>query len=179
MALPQIKFVAPIIRAGIAQMQAHMADQVAAFNAEPANQVALVAPATYHFGGNDLLTAFAFPQVEVAAVTGDTGQWAIGHAEVDHNPRVNIALWLEGDQGEIPALYEQTTGLVRCIIECLSPAGAFGPGVQLAEEQAITWRVDVIPNDPTANSPEQGRDFQKWLGSGLIQFRLEDVEQFA
>jgi hypothetical protein len=181
MALPKIQFVGPIIRAAIAALQTNMPGQVAVFNAEPANTVDLDAPATYHFGGQDLLAAYPFPQIEVAAVTGDTGNWAIGRSEVDHNPRVNVAVWIDGADGggDIPVLYEKAAGYVRCVIECLSPTGAFGAGVELAQEQAIAWRIDPVPFDPTSSTPAQGRDFQKWLGSGLVQFRLEDVEHFT
>lgn len=179
MALPTIDFAAPLIRSAIAQLQAAMPGQVALFNAEAANQVDIVAPATYHFGGQDMLNAYAFPQVEVAAVMGDTGQFGINRTEVDHDPRVNVAVWLNGDVGEIPALYEQTLGMVRCVIECLVPRGAFGPEVDIAQQGGVSWRVDVLPFDPTATSPQDGRDFQRWLGSGLVQFRLETIEQLT
>lgn len=181
MALPTIAFVAPLIRAAETRLQRYMPGQVAAFNAELANTVELDAPATYHFGGNDLLAAFAFPQIEIAAVTGDTGNWAIARTEVDHNPRVNVAVWIDGADGggDIPTLYEKTAGLVRCVIECLAADGAFGAGIELAQEQAIAWRIDTVPFDPTASTPAEGRTFQKWLGSGLVQFRLEDVEHFT
>lgn len=179
MPLPSIDFAAPLIRAATASLQTAMAGQVAAFNAEPANTVELAEPGTYHFGGQDLLAAFAFPQVEIAVVSGLTGAFAIGRREVDHDPRLNVAIWLDGEQGEIPTLYEKTLGLTRCVIECLVPPGAFGPGVEIAQQNGITWRIDVIPFDPTASTPAEGRNFQKWLGSGLIQFQLELVEHFT
>jgi len=180
MALPKIGGEAPIIRAAMAQLQTYMAGQVALFNAEPANaQVQIVAPASYWFGGQVLLSGYAFPQIEVAAVTGDTGAWAIGRSEVDHDPRVNVAIWVQGDIGDAPKLYEQTLGLKRCVIECLAPTGAFGPGVEIAQAGGISWRMDGIPIDPTAASPAQGRDFQLWRGSALVQFHLEDVEHFS
>lgn len=179
MPLPKISFVAPIIRSATAQLETYMPGQVTLFNAEPANQVEIVEPQTYHFGGQDMLSAFAFPQCEIAAVTGDTGEWAIARSEADHDPRVNVALWIEGAEGDIPTLYEQTLGLVRCVIECLNPVGAFGPGVEIAQRQGISWRIDVVPHDPTARTPSEGRTFQKWLGSGIVQFRLETVEHFT
>jgi hypothetical protein len=65
------------------------------------------------------------------------------------------------------------------VIECLVPTGAFGAGVELAQDLGVAWRVDVLPYDPTAATPAEGRDFQKWLGSGLVQFRLEPIEHFS
>jgi hypothetical protein len=50
-----------------------MAGQIASSTPTRRTLVELDEPQTYHFGGHDLLTAFAFPQIEVAAVTGDTG----------------------------------------------------------------------------------------------------------
>lgn len=181
MAVPSIDFVAPLLRAGIATLQRQMPDQVAAFRAEPANQVEVDPPATYHFGGQDLLAAFPFPQVEVAAVAGDTGNWAIQRVSADHDPRVNVAVWVDGADGggDVPTLYEQTLGLARCVIECLAPVGAFGAGVELAQQGGISWRIDVVPFDPTSSTPMDGRSFQKWLGSALIQFHLETIEQFS
>lgn len=179
MALPSIQFAAPLIRAATKQLQTYMADQAAAFNAEPANTVEIDVPQTYHFGGQDLLAAFAYPQIEVGAVAGDTGNFAINRDEVDHDPVVNIAVWIEGDVGDIPELYERVLGTVRCVVECLTPRHAFGPGVEIRQQKGVSWRVDVIPWDPTSSSPAQGRDFQKWMGSGLVQFRLETVEHFT
>lgn len=174
-----IKFAAPLVRAATATLQAGMPAQVAAFNAEVANLVDIAVPATYHFGGQALLAAYAFPQCEVAAVSGKLGNFTHRQATADHDLMVNVALWVQGDEGDIPTLYEKTLGLVRCAIECLTPDGAFGPGVVLAKDLGISWRCDVVPYDPTASSPAQGRSFQSWLGSGLIQFRVEPVELFT
>lgn len=179
MALPSIKFAAPIIRAGITTLEAQMPGQVAAFNAEPANTVELDEPQTYHFGGQDLLVSYAYPQIEVGATSGDTGNWAINRSEVDHDVTMNVAVWIQGEIGDVPDLYERVLGTCRCVIECLSPNNAFGPGIEIRQQKGISWRCDVIPWDPTHNSPAQGRDFQKWMGSGLIVFRLEDVEHFT
>lgn len=179
MTLPKMQGEGPLIRAAIAQLQAYMPGQVAAFNAEPANTVELPVPETYHFGGQDLLNAYAFPQIEVAIVTGDTGEFSIERTEVDHDPRANVAIWHQGDVGDVPQLYEAMLGLKRCVIECLVPRNAFGPGVEIAQQRGISWRIDTLPWDPTASSPATGRDFQKWMGSALVQFRLEDVEKFT
>lgn len=178
-ALPKIGFVAPVVRAAMAQLQTYMPLQVAQFNAEAGNEVTLDAPQTIHFGGEDLLNAYAYPQIEVGVPAGDFGKWSIDRAAADHDERLNIAIWLEGAEGDIPSLYEQTLGMLRCVIECLAPANACGPGVEIAQQKGVSWRADVVPNDPTAFGPHQGRAFQKWLGSGLIQIRLEDVESFT
>jgi hypothetical protein len=174
-----IKFAAPLVRAAIATLQAGMAAQVAAFNAEAANLVDVAVPATYHFGGQALLNAYSFPQCEVAAVTGKLGNFPIRQATADHDMQVNVALWVKGDVGDIPTLYEQTLGLTRCAIECLAQPDAFGPSITLAKDLGISWRCDVIPFDPTAHTPAEGRDFQSWLGSGLMQFRCEPIELFV
>lgn len=179
MALPAIGFTAPIISAAIATLKASMPGQVDQFNADPASTVELPEPQSFHRGGQDLLSAFAFPQIEVASVSGTLGPFAIGRAEADHDPRVNVAIWLDAEQGEIPDLYDKIQGLTRCVIECLVPTGAFGGGVQIVEQGGVSWRTDVVPYDPTASSPAEGRSFQKWLGSGLIQFALETVERFT
>lgn len=177
MPLPKIEFIAPEIRAAITQLQTYMPGQVEQLNDEGYAQI--IAPATFHFGGQDMLNAYEFPQIEVAAVAGDTGNFGIARTEVDHDPKMNIAVWQIGDIGDIPTLYEQTLGMIRCVIECMVPPGAFGAEVEIAQEAGISWRADVIPHDPTATTPDKGRDFQKWLGSGLIQFKLEKVEHFT
>lgn len=178
MTLPSIAFTPPIVTAAIASMKANMASQVAVFNADPASTVELLEPQTYHRGGQDILSAYPFPQVEVASVAGTLGPFAIGRAEGDHDPRVNVAIWLDGELGEIPDLYDKIQGLTRCVIECLVPNGAFGAGVQIVEAGGISWRTDVVPFDPTSSTPAEGRTFQKWLGSGLLQFQLQLVEHF-
>jgi len=179
MALPSIKFVAPLVRAALATLAADMPAQVTAYNAQAENLLDIVAPASYWFGANDLLSSAAFPQIEVAAVNGDLGNFTVGRATADHDLRVNVALWLQGATGDVPALYEQTVGLIRCVIECLVPVGAFGPGVQLANDLGVSWRCDVIPADLTAAKPVDGRPIENWLGSGLLQFRVEPLETFA
>jgi hypothetical protein len=175
MALPTIDFAGPVIRAAIASLQAGMPGQVAAFNAEPANLAALEAPTVYHFGGQDVLDAFPFPQVEVFTPSGRTGNWAVQRVEVDHDLRLNVVVWTEGDTGEIPDLAEKALGYARCVIECLAPPDACGPRVELAQENAVVWQIDVIPGDPTAD----GREFRRWRAPAFIQLGLETVERFA
>jgi hypothetical protein len=181
MTLPSMQGDAPLIRAAITRLETYMPGQVTVFNAEDVNTVELTAPATYHFGGQDLLAAFAFPQVEVAVVAGNTGNFAVDRTEVDNDPSLNVAIWVDGADGggDVPTLYETVLGLKRCVIECLVASNVFGPGVQIAQENGISWRADVVPFDATAYTPAEGRKFQKWLGSALIQFKLEDVEHFT
>lgn len=175
MTFAPIEFAAPVVRAAIASLQAGMPAQVAQFNAEAENTVDLEAPATYHFGGQDLLSGYAFPQIEVAVVDGQMGPWAVEHVDADHFPTCNVVCWLEGDQGEIPILYEQALGYGRCILECLAQPRAFGGNAQVSERQAVYWRVDTIPADPAAD----GRTFQKWRTPFFARFPLDAVERFA
>lgn len=152
-----------------------MAEQVAQFNAELENAVDIEAPQTYHFGGTDLLSAHAWPQVEVAAIEGRTGAESQDRLEKDYDLTINVVVWLEGESGEVPALYEQALGIARCVIECLNVADAFGPSTELAEDGgAIYWRGDVVPPDPTAES----REFRRWRTPVFVQFRLSLVEKF-
>lgn len=172
----EIVFVAPIIRATIASLQAGLAARVAAFNAETANQVDIVTPdsASYFFGGNDVLSAGAFPAVEVAASQGTLGSWTIGQGEVDHDPVVNVVVWQEALTGQIPPVYEAALGYVRCCLEVLRVPNAFGNGVSITQEQGVFWRVDLLPYEMT----DSEREFRKWRVPALITFRLEAVEKF-
>lgn len=173
MALPTIDFAAPLIRKAITTLQERMPGQVAAFNTEPGQAVQLAAPATYHFGGNDLLSAFEWPQVEVAAVDGRFGALSLGHVEADHSLKLNVVVWLEGDKGEFSELYEQSLGLARCVIESLTPLKSFGDEVYVPNG-GIYWRADAVPYDLT----DDGRDFRRWRTPVLIQFSLELTEAF-
>jgi hypothetical protein len=173
-ALPPIKFAAPYIRAAIATLEGQMPEQVAQFNEQEENLVEIEAPATYHFGGTDLLSAFPWPQVEVAAIDGRFGAASYNYSERDYDPTINVVVWLEGVSGEIPELYEKALGIARCVIECLRPKDAFGPETELAEDGAIYWRGDVIPADPT----DDNREFRRWRTPVFVQFRLEVVENF-
>ena len=171
----EIAFVAPIIRAAIASLQAGLPARIAAFNAESANQVDLAAPVAYHFGGNDVLSTAGFPQVEIAAAQGALGAWTIGRSEVDHDPVVNAVVWQEALTGQIPPAYEAALGYVRCLLEVLRAPNAFGAGVEIAQEQGVFWRVDVIPFEMT----DEQREFRKWRVPALVVFRLETVEKFG
>ncbi|RDI73303.1 hypothetical protein Gocc_2903 [Gaiella occulta] len=173
----EIAFVAPLLRAAIATLKAGLPARIAAFNAQTENTVALAAPdvSAYHFGGNDVLSAAGFPQIEVAAPQGSFGAWTIGRTEVDHDPVVNVVVWQEALHGQIPPAYEAALGYVRCVIEALRSPGAFGGQVEIAQDNGVFWRIDVLPDDMTSD----GREFRKWRVPALITFRLETVEKFG
>lgn len=176
--MPGIGFVAPVIRAAIATLQADLAARIAAFNLAAANQVDLASPAVdaYHFGGTDVLTATTFPQIEVGSPQGQFGAWSIDRIEVDHDPVVNVSVWQEGvGAGNVPLAYEASLGYTQCVIETLAPKNAFGPDVEIAQAGGVYWRIDVLPDDPTS----EPRDFRVWRVPALIVFRLELVERFV
>lgn len=173
MAHPAISFAAPFIRAALATLAADMPAQVDQFNLE--GNVQIEAPASYHFGGTDLLVANAWPQIEVSGVEGRLTGFSLGRVDADHDPTCNVAIWMQGDKGDFSELYEQSIGLARCAIECLVPPGAFGPGVQISQTGGVFWRADALPADPTAD----GRSFAKWQTPVFLQFQLETVELFA
>lgn len=153
-----------------------MPARVAAFNADVANLVDIEVPATYTFGIVDTHAAFPFPQVEIAAVEGRFGQWGVARVEVDHDPTVNVVIWLQGVTGEIAPVYEQMLGMLKCAIEVLRAPDACGPQVEIANENGLYWRVsEMIPLE----MDDSDRDVKKWLVPGFLQARLEKVEQFA
>ncbi len=171
--MTEITFVAPIIRATIASLQANLPARITAFNAE--GNVQLTAPIAYHFGGNDVLSAEGFPQVEVAASQGSFGAWTIGRSEVDHDPIIQVVVWQEALTGEIPPAYEAALGFVRCVLEVLREPNAMGAGVEIAQEQGVFWRVDLLPFEMT----DTEREFRKWRVPALITIRVETVEKFG
>lgn len=188
MPLPTIQFAAPIIRAALATLRANLPGQVALFNAEPANTVDLAAPAdnggalgdlgvAYVFGAADPLTAYGFPLIEVAVMEGRSGNASIDFMEFDHNPRVNVVCWHEGDRGELATTYEMSLGLARCVIECLIDDDAFGPGLVIRgddqEGGGIFWRADALPADIASDE----REFKKWQVPVFLQFEVEAVER--
>lgn len=160
----------------IASLQAGMPARVAAFNADPSNLVDIVTPATYTLGVIDAHAANPFPQLEAAAVEGTFGEWSVGRAEVNHDPRVNVVIWLQGVTGEIAPVYEQMLGMIACVIEVLRAPDACGAEVEIANDQGIYWRLsELIPLE--MDSPE--REIRTWLVPGFLQFRLEKVEHFS
>lgn len=175
-ALPQIAFMPPLIDATILSLQTRMPDQVAAFNANPANPLDITVPATYHFGIADEHSLHPFPQIEVAAVEGRFGRWALNHTAADHDPTLNVVIWLQGVTGQIGPVYRELLGLVQCAIEILAQPGAFGGENELASDNGIYWRLsELIPLE--TDDPE--RQVRTWLVPAFLQCRLEVVEQFG
>lgn len=171
-----IKFVPRYIRGAIAALERDMPAQVAAFNLEPDNTVELEVPASYHFGATDRHAAFPFPQVEVAAVQGQTGRFEINRRAVDHDVILNVVVWLEGTTGEVGPVYEQLLGMARCVIEILTPTDAIAAGAEISNERGVYWRVsEAIPLD----QDDENRTLQKWRVPVFVQLRIEDVEEFA
>jgi hypothetical protein len=168
----KITFVAPIIRQAIATLEADLPAAIVAFNAEA--NVQLTMPTSFEFGAADPLILTEGPVIEVSVPSGQSDGFSIGHAEWDHNPRLNVCVWHEGDRGQLATTYEMSLGLARCVIEVLSRDAALGDQVDVPKATgALTWRADVIPEDPTA----EGRDFRKWRVPVLLQFALETVER--
>ncbi len=166
---------APLIRKAIASLQAGLPAQIAVFNAEAANQVDLLEPAVIHFGGTDSLSANAFPQLEVAAMDGLTGAFDLDRTEFDHDVAVNVVAWQECLTGEVSQAYEMALGYRRAVCEVLLVKDAFGAEVEVAQEGGLTWRIDVLPFEPT----DDGREFRKWRVPTFLRFRLETVERFS
>lgn len=161
------------ILAATASLQAGMPAQVAAFNADPLNPTDIDVPQTYHFGGEFELANFAWPQVEVAVGDGRLQNFPTGNVGADHFPSCGVAIWLEGETGEIKTLYQQVLGLRHCALQILTKTGAFGAGVQIDRVRGVFWRADVVPADP------QNRDFERWRTPLFLQFALETVETFG
>lgn len=172
-----ITFASPIIRAALTTLEANLPGQIAQFNAQPENQVDLEEPRAYVYSADDPLgtTGPGFPVVEVAAMEGRSGRWAVDRVAADHDVVVNVNVWHEGDRGQLPPTYEMSLGLARCVIEVMRVTGAFGPGIEIANENGIYWRADALPADFTSDQ----REFRKWQVPVFIQFRLEADEQFV
>jgi hypothetical protein len=167
-------FAAPLIRTTITRLQADLDDAIAAFNAQPENTVDLVMPVQFAFGAADPLILVAGPVVEVSVPSGTSGDYDIGNSEFDHDLRLNVCVWHEGDRGELPTTYEMSLGLARCIVEVLTQDAAMGAEVDIAGQNGWRWRADVIPEDPS----DDGREFRKWRVPVLVEFTLETVERF-
>jgi hypothetical protein len=179
----KIGFVSPLIRATLATLQAKLPDQITAFNAEAENTVDLVQPVAYAYGAQDPLGVDGFPVIEVAATQGSGGGASVGlgeqGSEFDHFPIVNVVIWHEGDRGELQPTYEMSLGLARCAVECLLPAGGFGPDASpIVDENgrlALFWRTDAIPTDPT----DDAREFLKWRVPVFLQFTVQHIDHFG
>jgi hypothetical protein len=168
-----------IIRAAIAALQAGYPAKVAAFNSDPANLVDIDTPQTFHFGGQDMLVSFPFPQVEVAVIDGSIGPFAQENTDSDHYPQANVVIWLEGKSGEIPTLLEQAYGLGFAAKDILVVPRAFGDGVEIQNRAgAVYWMQDVIPADPTDDELRSGR-FKRWRTPFFLRFQLDLVDQLG
>lgn len=173
MALPSIRFAAPIIRSAIKTLRADLPAQLAAFNNESVNEVELETPVVYRFGTNEPLFADGFPAVDVFVSDGKVHGHSAERLEADHDFNCGIVVWIEGDDGEVPPMLEKALGYSRCVIETMNPEGAFGGTVEVAVEPGISWRIDTIPADPAA------REVQRWRTYAFVQFPLETVERFV
>lgn len=176
--MARIDFVSPIIRSALTYLQAHYADHVAVYNAEPANLIDLEVPASYVFGAATVMDVY--PILEATILDGTMGPFSVGQAGVgdaDSTPRLNVVLWLQGVTGEVPDLYEAGLGHVRVIIEQLCEQGALGANAEVAGDRsdAIDWRVDTIPGGP-ANVE---RELRKWRLPCQVSFAVEAVDNWV
>lgn len=179
MPVKRIAFVAPIIRAAMARLQDDLATAIANFNGEAANTVDLTLPTEIIFGAKAIHAA-GYPYIEVAALSGQIGTFAIGEAdqasEADSDPRVQVIVWVEGSSGEVPELYEAALGYARVVIEILSQDDAFGSENEIANEpDAITWRVDPVIGE----IDEETREVRRWKLPASVSFAVETVERWT
>ena len=179
MAEQKIRFVAPIIRAALASLQAGFAAHVATFNTEAENLVDLTAPAAYVFGATDVMDDY--PVVEAAILRGTVGPFSVGTAGVgdaDSTPALQVIVWLQGVTGEVPGLYEAGLGYARCVIEILTVDGALGDTAEVSgsREDAISYSVE----GPIPQSPDDvDREFRKWKIPIVIDFLVEAVDHWV
>lgn len=176
--MASIGFIAPLIRAALAKLEADYASHVAAFNAEPANTVDLTVPSLFVFGA-EATFAGAYPYVEAAAVDGTLGPFSIGEAgnpsEGDSTPRIQIVTWVEGASGEVSELYETALGYARVTIEILSRHGSFGVDADLSNDaDAIVWRVDPIPSE----LDDLERTVLRWKMPASVSFKVEAIDRW-
>lgn len=161
----------PLIRATATLLQGSLAAKIAAFNAEPANQVDLtvVANANYYPGGTDV---GVYPRIELHVPRAALGRASIGNDERDLDQRLVIVIWDEATTGEIPELYEKLAGYVRCILEVILQEDVLGDGVEIADQaDAVVVEYSVLPDAPT----DESRTIEKWRGAALVVLELEDV----
>jgi hypothetical protein len=175
-----LKHVWPTITAAIASLKnptTGLPAKITEFNAEGGHGVTLTAPVdvAYYPGGNDLIGVDGFPAVEVYISTGEIGRsdagengFAVNRVEANVDDDPVVVLWMEGEKGEIPELYEQIVGLGMCALSVLLPTGAFGPGVEVTSAR---YAYSIVPDDPTA----ENREFQKWRTACVLTFHTQDV----
>jgi hypothetical protein len=176
MAIQKIFGVAPIIRAALATLESEFPAHVAAYNAEPENQVDLATPVAYVFGATDVMEAY--PLIEASILRGTMGPFSVGTAGVgdaDSTPILQVVVWLEGVTGEVPPLYEAGLGYARCVIEILTVDGAVGATAEVSgtQQNAISYSVEgPLPVDPESVA----REFRKWKIPIVVEFLIEAVD---
>lgn len=168
-----MRFVAPILKAAIASLQAGLDDRIAVFNAEAGNPTLVVPDAgSYAFGGRDDWSVY--PAVEVGAGHVQYGNLSLAQVDADVSLPVVVGVWLEGGTGEIEELYEQALGYGRVVTEVLIEPDAFGAGLVLDAERldSIDWLFPTIP----VGQPDEGRRFQKWKTAAIGTFQIDDYD---
>lgn len=172
--MARISFAAPIVRAALASLEAAFPAHVAVFNAEGDNAVDLVAPAEYVFGASD--PKIEYPSVEVFILDGRLGPFSLGQAgvgEADHDPWLTVTVWIIGDDGEVPKLYEQALGYARVVIEILTEDGKLGPDAEVSgEADAIDYRI--LPGELV----DEERELRRWKVPVVVRFRVEAIERW-
>jgi hypothetical protein len=178
--MPSIAFLEPIIDAAINSLQAELPAAIVAYNAEAGHvgALALVEPEEYVFGATDAMTVF--PLVEVNVSEGTMGPFSLGDAGVgdaDHDPRLNVVVWLQGTTGEVPDVYRNALGYARLVVEILCEDGRLGATAEVSgtRDDAIRYRFDVIPADPA----DVDREIRKWKVPAFVSFAVEAVETWA
>lgn len=173
--MARIAFVAPIVRAALASLEAAFPAHAAGFNAEPENGVALADPVEYVFGASDPKTVY--PSVEAFILEGSIGPFSLGDAGVgdaDHDPRLTVIVWILGETGESSTVYEQALGYARCVIEILAEDGKLGPDAEVsAGDDAIDYRIL-----PAVQLEDDAREIPRWKVPVVVRFRVEAVERW-
>lgn len=163
---------APFIRSAIASLKAGLPAAIATYNGEAENTYDLDVPdvADFWFGGNDALTVF--PAVEVSVPTGTESNFAIGQEDADASPHLVVAIWIEGETGDVPEIYEKALGYGRVAGEVLTKPDAFGPQVVIKEGSEVRFTFPTVPVGPSYNA--EARRFDKWRTAAVIEVDLDD-----
>lgn len=173
--MAKIDFVAPIIRAALASLEAAFPAHVATFNAEGENAVDLETPMEYVFGASDPKTLY--PSVEVFVLEGTLGPFSTGEAGVgdsDHTPRLVVITWIMGDDGEHSTIYERALGYARCVIEILAEDGTLGATAEVSGgDDAIDYRIL-----PAVQIEDEDRDLPRWKVPVVCRFVVEAIERW-
>lgn len=161
----------PVIRAAIASLKADMPAKIAVYNADPANQhdLTVIADEAFYFGGEEPKTLF--PMVEVAIPGAQLTNFPQGQLHADMDDDFTVAVWLEGESGEISDLYERSLGYAEIVIDVLMKPGAFGEHLALERDRGVRARFPMIPQgeiDPDS------RTFRRWRSLALLEFAVLD-----